>query len=296
MDSMPRATANGIDLEYETFGDPGASPLLLIAGLGTQLLSWDEEWCRLLVSRGFYVIRFDNRDVGLSTRMELTGLPDLSDVMSGAVPPPYLLTDMASDVAGLIDALGLPAVHVAGASMGGYIAQLLTLEHPDRVLSLTAMISGPAPREAFPATPEGVAVLLTPPPATREARIAQGVEIRRALVGSADPIDEEVEWRRSQRAVDRAFFPAGAARQLMATLSAEPWLGRLSAVDVPALIVGGVEDILVPVENARAIAAAIPGARLIEIDGMGHDLPKRGWSQIADAIAELSARRSPTAC
>jgi pimeloyl-ACP methyl ester carboxylesterase len=296
MDSMPRATANGIELEYETFGDPSSAPLLLIAGLGTQLLSWDEEWCRLLTSRGFYVIRFDNRDVGLSTRMESKGLPDLSDVMSGAVPPPYLLTDMASDAAGLLDALGLSAAHVAGASMGGYIAQLLALEHPDRVLSLTAMISGPAPREGFPATPEGAAVLLTPPARTREGRIAQGVEIRRALVGSADPIDEEVEWRRSQRADDRAFYPAGAARQLMATLSAEPWLGRLSALDMPALVVGGADDILVPVENSRAIAAAIPGARLIEIDGMGHDLPKRGWSQIADAIAELAARRSATAC
>lgn len=293
---MPRATANGVELEYETFGDPSASPLLLIAGLGTQLLSWDEEWCRLLVGRGFYVIRFDNRDVGLSTRMELTGLPDLADVMSGAVPPPYLLDDMASDAAGLIETLGLPAAHVAGASMGGYIAQLLTLEHPDRVLSLTAMISGPAPREGFPATPEGLAVLLTPPASTREARIAQGVEIRRTLVGRADPIDEEVEWRRSQRAHDRAFYPAGAARQLMATLGADPWLGRLSAVEVPTLIIGGVDDILIPVENARAIAAAIPGARLIEIEGMGHDLPKRGWSEIADAIAELAARQSATAC
>jgi pimeloyl-ACP methyl ester carboxylesterase len=296
MDSMPRATANGIELEYETFGDPRSSPLLLIAGLGTQLLSWDEEWCRLLTSRGFYVIRFDNRDVGLSTRMESAGLPDLSDVMSGAVPPPYLLTDMASDAAGLLVALGLPVAHVAGASMGGYIAQLLAIEHPGRVLSLTAMISGPAPREGFPATPEGLAVLLTPPATTREGRIAQGVEIRRALVGSADPIDEDVEWRRSQRAHDRAFYPAGAARQLMATLSAEPWLGRLTDLDVPALVVGGVDDILVPVENSRAIAAAIPGARLIEIDGMGHDLPKRGWSSIADAIAELAARRSATAC
>jgi pimeloyl-ACP methyl ester carboxylesterase len=202
---------------------------------------------------------------------------------------------MASDAAALLDVLGIESAHIAGVSMGGYIAQLLTIEHPERVLSLTAIVSGPAPREGVPARPEGAAVLLTPPAATHEERIAQGVEIRRALVGSGDPIDEEHERGRSKRALDRAFYPAGAARQLFATLSAEPWLERLREVRVPALVVGGREDILVPIQNARMIAAALPGARLMEIDGMGHDLPRRVWPQVADSMAEL-AQQATTTC
>lgn len=295
MGSVPRATANGIEIEYETFGDPGGAPLLLIAGLGSQMISWDEPLCELLAARGFYVIRYDNRDVGFSSRLEAAGLRDLSEVLSGEVEPPYQLEDMADDAAALLDALGFDAAHVAGASMGGYIAQLLALNHPDRVLSLTAIVSGPAPGEGVPAKAEGAAVLLTPPAPTYEERIAQGVEIRRALVGSGDPFDEGDERRRSRRALDRGFYPAGVGRQLLATLSARPWLERLQTVAVPALIVGGLEDILVPVENARLIAAAIPGARLIEVEGMGHDLPKRVWLQVADAMAEL-ARESTTAC
>jgi pimeloyl-ACP methyl ester carboxylesterase len=292
---VPRATANGIEIEYETFGDESAAPLLLIAGLGSQMISWDEEFCDLLAGRGFYVIRFDNRDIGLSTKLEGAGVPNLSDVLSGVVPSPYRLTDMANDAAGLLDALGIAAAHVVGVSMGGYIAQLLAIDHPERVLTLTAIISGPAPREGVPAKPEGAAVLLAPPAATRDARILQGIEIRRALVGSADPLDEERERRRSQRAVDRSFYPAGAARQLFASLTAEPWLERLGAVRVPALVIGGVEDVLVPVENARMIAAALPNARLIVFEGMGHDLPKRVWPQVTDAIAEL-ARQASAAC
>jgi pimeloyl-ACP methyl ester carboxylesterase len=295
MVTMPRATANGIELEYETFGDPPAPPLLLIAGLGAQMISWDEEFCRLMASRGFYVIRFDNRDVGLSSRLEAAGLPDLNDVISGEKPPPYRLTDMTNDAAGLLDALGIAMAHVAGVSMGGYIAQLLAIEHPERVLSLTAIVSGPSPREGVPAKPEGAAVLLTPLPTTHRERIVRGIEIRRALVGSADPIDEERERVRSETALDRAFYPAGTARQLFATLTAEPWLERLRTVPMPALVIGGAEDILVPVENARMIAAALPGSRLVEIEGMGHDLPRRVWPQVADGIAEL-VRQATTAC
>lgn len=292
---MPRASANGIELEYETFGDPESAPLLLIAGLGSQMISWDDDFCRLLEARGFYVIRFDNRDVGLSARLEAAAMPHLADVLSGDEPPPYRLTDMAADALGLLDALGITAAHVAGVSMGGYIAQLMAIDHPERVLSLTAIVSGPAPREGVPATPEGAVVLLTPPAPTHEERIAQGIEIRRALVGSADPIDEQVERLRSQAALERAFYPAGTARQLFATLSAEPWLARLRTVMVPALVVGGVEDILVPVENARKIAAALPNSRLVEIEGMGHDLPRRVWPRVADLMVEL-VRQATTAC
>ena len=294
MGPVPRATANGIEIEYETFGDPDGAPLLLIAGLGSQLLSWDVGFCELLGERGFHAVRYDNRDVGLSSRLEV-GLPDIYQVLRGEVAPPYRLEDMAEDASALLDGLGFRPAHIAGASMGGFIAQLLAINHPDRVLSLTAIVSGPAPRESVPATPEGAAVLMTPPAPTHEERISQGVELRRALVGSGDPFDEEEERWRTQRALDRAFYPAGVGRQLLATLSAQPWLERLATVAVPTLVIGGLEDILIPVENARMIAAAIPGARLIEVEGMGHDLPKRVWQQVADAMAEL-ARQSTTAC
>src|SRR5438445_11743550 len=181
---MPRVSANGIEIEYETFGDPKAQPMLLIGGLGSQLLSWDEDFCALLAGHGFHVIRFDNRDSGLSTWVD----------------DAYTLDDMAADAAGLLDVLGIPAAHVVGASMGGYIAQLVAINHPDRVLSLTSIMSGPNTAEGVPPTPEGAAVLVLKPPATREDRIELAMSIRRVLVGSADPFDDAFERSRAARA------------------------------------------------------------------------------------------------
>ena len=276
---MPRATANGIELEYETFGDPQAQPLLLIAGLGAQMLSWDEEFCRLLAGRGFYVIRFDNRDVGLSTWM------------GGG----YTLDDMAADAVGLLDALSIRAAHIVGASMGGFIAQLVALNHPERALTLTSIMSGPNGDDQVQPTEEGRSVLFAPAPDNREGRIELGVWAKRKLVGPADPFDDDYERARIVRAVDRGSNPAGFVRQLQAIGVAEGRLERLATLRVPTLVIHGDADILIPVENGRLVAAAIPGARLIEIDGMGHDLPRRIWSQVADAIAEL-ARQATTAC
>ena len=278
MAAMARAKANGIELEYETFGDPSATPLLLIAGLGAQLLSWDEDFCRLLASRGFYVIRFDNRDVGLSTWMD----------------GEYALDDMAADAAGLLDALRIPAAHVVGASMGGFIAQLVALNHPDRVRTLTSIMSGPNGDDHVAPTDEARALLLRPPGATRDELIATGLRSKKTLLGPDDPFDEGYETTRIAAAVDRAYNPAGFMRQLQAIGAAEGRLDRLAKLRVPALVIHGDADILVPVENGRNVAAAIPGARLIEIRGMGHDLPKRVWPQVADAIADLA--RQSAAC
>jgi pimeloyl-ACP methyl ester carboxylesterase len=281
---MSRASSNGIELEYDTFGVRSAAPLLLIGGLGTQMVTWDEEFCEALARRGFYVIRFDNRDAGLSTWMD-----------GGA---DYTLDDMAGDAVGLLDALDIPAAHVVGASMGGFIAQLVALDHPDRVLTLTSLISGPNGDEHIQPTPEATALLLTPAPESREGRIEMGLVAKQKLLGPGDPFDERYERGRVELAVDRAYNAWGFVRQLQAISRAPGRLGRLGSVRVPVLVVHGDADILVPVENGRMVAAAIPGARLLEIPDMGHDIPRRVWPQVIDAIAELAregaASHSPT--
>jgi pimeloyl-ACP methyl ester carboxylesterase len=274
MGPMPRANSNGIELEYDAFGDPTGQPLLLIGGLGTQLITWDEEFCELLADRRFHVIRFDNRDAGLSTWME--------------GEDQYTLDDLAADAVGLLDALGIPAAHLVGASMGGFIAQLIALEHPDRVLTLTSMISGPNGEDQVQPTPEAMALLMTPVPVTREERINLGLGSKEALLGPADPFDAAYERERVEMAVDRAYHPAGFVRQLRAITSAPSRLRRLSSLRLPTLVVHGDADILVPVENGRRVAAAIPGGRLLEIPGMGHDIPRRVWPQVVDAIADLA--------
>ena len=276
---MPRANANGIEIEYETFGDPSAAPLLLIAGLGAQMISWDENFCGLLASRGFRVIRFDNRDVGRSTWVEAA----------------YTLDDMAADAAALLESLDIPAAHVVGASMGGFIAQLVALDHPDRVLTLTSIMSGPSGEEHVQPTERGRAVLFVPAPKTREQRVEVGVWAKKELLGPADPYDDAYERARIERAVDRAYHPAGFVRQLQAIAAAPGRLERLGSLRAPALVIHGDADILVPVENGRHVAAAIPGARLVEIEGMGHDVPKRVWAQVADEIAAI-ARQSAATC
>jgi len=274
---MPRASANGIEIEYETFGHASdAAPMLLIGGLGTQLVSWDEEFCQLLADRGYLVIRYDNRDAGLST------WPDEQ----------YTLDDMASDAAGLLDALQIPAAHLVGASMGGFIAQLVALDHSEHVLSLTSMISGPSGEDEVQPTAEASALLLAPVPPTREERIELGLHAKRTLLGPADPFDEAYERAKVVRAIDRAYHPAGFARQLQAILAAPSRLERLRSLRIPALVIHGDADILVPVENGRKVAAAIPGARLLEIPGMGHDVPKRVWPEIVDAIDATAGVRA----
>jgi pimeloyl-ACP methyl ester carboxylesterase len=290
---VPRAKANGVELEYETFGDPSARPLLLIMGLGAQMISWHDDFCAQLAERGFHVIRYDNRDSGLSTWMEDAGHPDLASAFMGEPHPAYELDDLADDAVGLLDALGIRAAHIVGASMGGFIAQLVAINHPDRVLSLTSIMSGPGGVDAIAPKPEGAAILMVSPPSSRQERIEQDMSIRRVLLGSGDPFDEVYERARSTRAVDRAYYPPGVGRQLVALLAAKSRLDRLKTVRVPTLVLHGVDDVLVPVENGRLVAAAVPGARLIEFEGMGHDLPRRVWPQGLDAIDEIALQAAP---
>ena len=283
---MPRLSANGIEVEYETFGDPKAAPLLLIGGLGSQLISWDESFCERLRDRGFYVIRYDNRDSGLSTKMDAAGEPDLIAAFTGNPDPAYQLDDLADDAVGVLDALEIQAAHIVGASMGGYISQLVAINHPDRVLSLTSIMSGPAFSEAVPPTPEGLVVLTKVPPDTREGRIDFAIWIRKVVAGSGDPVDEKSERRRAERAYDRSYYPVGANRQLVAILAAHDRLEALTRIRVPTLVIHGLDDVLIPIENGRMVAAAVPDARLVEFETMGHNVPERFWPQVLDAIAE----------
>ncbi len=289
---MPRVRANGIEIEYEEFGDPKAAPLLLVTGLGAQMISWDDAFCEQLAASGFHVIRFDNRDSGLSTRMEAAGPPDMAAALSGDLHPAYTLDDMAADAAGLLDALGIEAAHIVGASMGGFISQLIAINHPGRALSLTSIMSGPSRGEGVSPTPEGSALLFRQPPSNPEESIEMAMSGRRLLVGSGDPFDEAFERAKATRAVQRAYYPVGTGRQLLAILAAEPRLERLQGVRVPTLVIHGKDDILVPIENGRMVAAAVPGARMLELDGMGHDIPKRVWPQVIDAIVETARQAS----
>jgi pimeloyl-ACP methyl ester carboxylesterase len=289
---MSRLKANGIEIECETFGDPKAPPLLLIGGLGSQLLSWDEAFCEQLRERGFHVIRYDNRDAGLSTKMEAAGEPDVMAALAGDAKPAYQLDDLADDAVGVLSALGIRAAHIVGVSMGGFIAQLVAINHPERVLSLTSIMSGPGGLDAVPPDPAGADVLMRIPPPTREGRVEHGLWIRKTLKGSGDPFDEAIETQQVARAYDRSYYPVGTGRQLVAILAAQSRLEKLSRITAPTLVIHGTDDVLVPVENGRRVAQAVPGARLLEFEHMGHNLPERVWPQVFDAIEELS-RQAP---
>ena len=287
---MPRVCTNGIEIEYETFGDPSADPLLLIMGLGAQMILWEEEFCRLLAGHGHYVIRFDNRDVGLSTRLEEAGVPRIRVMMEqverGERPEaPYRLSGMGRDAVGLLDGLGIGAAHVVGASMGGMIGQTVAIEHPERVRTLTSIMSSTGHPGLPRAKPEAMAVLLTPPPRDREGNIERAVEAARIIGSPGFPFDEERIRARAARTYDRAFYPKGLARQLAAILASGSRRKALEALRTPTLVIHGDMDPLVPVEGGLDTAEAVPGAELLIIEGMGHDLPPEVWPRIADTIA-----------
>ncbi|MFN2426754.1 MAG: alpha/beta fold hydrolase [Candidatus Binatia bacterium] len=285
---MPRVAANGVEIEYETFGEVGKAPLLLIMGLGAQMILWEDDFCRELAARGFHVTRFDNRDVGGSTCMTDMGVPDVGAIVmasmtGGKVEAPYTLSDMAADVVALMDALGIPSAHVVGASMGGMIAQTLAIEHPLRVRSLTSIMSTTGDPALPQATPEALGVLLMPAVDGRDANIERGVSV---ATGTMRMLPGDI----ASRAYDRGFHPDGVARQIAAIFASGNRKQRLSAVRVPTLVIHGKEDCLVPHEGGVDTAEAIPGAKLVTIDGMGHDLPRGTWPRILDEICELAAR------
>jgi pimeloyl-ACP methyl ester carboxylesterase len=282
---MPSVPANGITIEYETTGDPADPALLLVMGLGAQLIHWPDEFCTALAGRGFYVIRYDNRDVGLSTK---TGgpPPDLLAALQGDTSQAtYTVVDMAADGAGLLDALGVRAAHVVGVSMGGMIAQNLAIHHPERVRSLCSIMSTPnGNMSSDPASPEAGAMLFRPPARSREEAVAQSVEGARVVGSPAFAVDEDEIRARAARAYDRCFHPLGIARQLCAIVASGDWRPELAKLDVPTLVIHGSDDPLVRPSWGRATAEAIPGSELLMIEGMGHDLPRGAWDTLIEAI------------
>jgi pimeloyl-ACP methyl ester carboxylesterase len=287
---VPSTIANGIRIEYDTFGSRDAEPLLLIMGLGAQMIAWAEEFCEMLAGRGHYVVRFDNRDVGLSEKIESAGVPDVGRLMAARqqgkeVSFAYTLHDMADDAAGLLDALDIEAAHVAGASLGGMIAQVMAYRHPARVRTLTSIMSTTGAPDLPPAKPEAQQALFTPAPAEREAFIEHAVKTARAIGSAPHLIDEARVREMAARRFDRSYYPVGVARQMAAAMVSGSRREALAGVTVPALVIHGAIDPLVPLEGGIDTAKAIPGAKLLVIEEMGHDLPKPLWPQIVDAIS-----------
>jgi pimeloyl-ACP methyl ester carboxylesterase len=294
---MPVAPANGIELHYEEFGHRDAPPLLLIMGLGGQLLLWDERFCRRLAERGFRVIRYDNRDVGLSTKFD-DACPDPQPLVARLfrrepVSPPYTLDDMADDAAGLLAALGIDSAHIVGTSMGGAIAQAFALRYPARTRSLTSIMSSPGGEDRPLGNREVLRKLSAPPPADPDAALQHQLELFRLMHGDRNPADAERQLELWKQCLARGDDTRGQARQMLATRTAPSRREALGGLRVPALVVHGAADPLVPVEGGIATAEAIPGARLLLIDGIGHGIAEAAWPRIIDAIEELARQASP---
>jgi pimeloyl-ACP methyl ester carboxylesterase len=281
---------DGVELVYDTFGQASAPPLLLIMGLGAQMIAWDDEFCAQLAARGYWVIRFDNRDVGLSTKFDEAGVPDMAalarvQARGEAIQAPYTLADMADDAAGLLDALGAGSAHVVGVSMGGMIAQAMAIRHPDRVRTLTSTMSSTGNPDLPPPKPEALAVLTTPAPTDRAGYLEGAVVSWKVLGGSGFPLDEDYARARAGQAFDRGLHPEGIARQMAAILASGSRKEALRSVTVPTLVIHGDADPLVPVEGGIDTADAIRDAGLLIIKGLGHALPPAVWPQVIDAIA-----------
>ena len=283
--------ANGIQIAYETFGERGGRPLLMVMGLGAPMLLWHPDLCAMLAGRGFFVIRFDNRDVGRSSHLSDVRAPDLMGaIMRGDTSSAsYSLDDMAEDAFGLLDELGLPVAHVLGASMGGMIAQVMAASQPDRVLSLTSIMSTPAPALTNP-TPAAAAVLMQPPAVTREEAIARMMEAERVIGSPGYPPDEQWRAELAAQLWDLGPDPVGPARQMMAIYASGDRTEAVRGIAVPTLVVHGDSDPLINVSAGRRTAELIKDAGLRVIPGMGHDLPRPVWPALADAVSALAAK------
>jgi len=283
--------ANGVQIAYETFGDRDHRPLIMVMGLGASMLMWHPDLCAMLAGRGFFVIRFDNRDVGRSTHLHDARPPDLMGaLMRGDVSSAsYSLDDMAQDAFGLLDALDLPTAHVLGASLGGMIAQVMAARHPEQVLSLTSIMSTPAPALTNP-TPAAAAVLMQQPAATREEAIARMLEAARVIGSPGYPADEQWRAELTAQLWDEGLDPAGSARQLLAIYASGDRTEAVRGIARPTLVVHGDSDPLINVSAGRRTAELIAGAELLIIPGMGHDLPRQVWPAIVDAVSAVADR------
>jgi pimeloyl-ACP methyl ester carboxylesterase len=285
--------SDGIELCYETFGDPSDPTALLVMGLATQMLGWPDEFCRELAGRGFHVVRFDNRDIGRSTHVK--GRPPTARelLIRSKKPARYRLSDMADDAAGLLRELDLAPVHVVGASMGGMIAQTLAARHPDSVLSLTSIMSntgslftGRPGMKVFP-------LFLSRPTGGREASVERVMKVFELIGSRGLPKDMDLIRDMAERSYDRDHDPNGPGRQLAAIIASGNRTKELRRITAPTLVIHGTEDRMVGPSGGRATARAIPGAKLLKIEGMGHDLPRAAWPQLIDAIAANSKRAEP---
>ena len=290
---MSRATLrSGIQLEYDTFGSPDDPALLLVMGFTAQMIAWDQRFCRQIAEQGRYVIRFDNRDCGLSSKLDghfvdLTAA--LSAVLAGLEPPslsedsvPYTLSDMSDDAIGLLDHLGIDQAHVVGASLGGMIVQTMAIEHPDRLRSVTSIMATVGDPAYGAPSLEAIRVLLTPSPPTREGVIARSADFK--VWASKRYFDAELTAQMAVRSYDRSFYPEGAIRQLAAIYVSGDRSEELPDVTVPMLVIHGLDDTLISPSGGRRTAELVPGAHLLELADMGHDLPGPLWPLIIGAI------------
>jgi len=288
---MPNVTANGIQIEYDTLGDSSFPALLLIAGNGAQMIFWEVEFCESLAKKGYFVIRFDNRDAGLSTKFEEAGIPDFMAAIKAAmegkpVESAYSLDDMADDAVGLLNALGIEKAHICGASMGGMIAQVISYRYPKHVLSLTSIMSTTGNPDLPQAKPEALAAVLAPAPEERGAYVEHNMNTWRTIWSPGFPFEEKRARTFMEKSYDRSYYPQGMSRQNIALIANGDRRLLLASIKVPTLVIHGADDPLIPVEGGKDTARVIPGARLCIINGMGHDMPKGVWAEIVDAISK----------
>lgn len=279
-----------IEIVYDTFGNPSDPPMLLIMGLGAQMIRWDDAFCQAIASQGRWVIRFDNRDVGLSTKFDEAGTPNIRSLIQGQkVKVPYKLKDMAADAVGLLDTLRIKAADIVGVSMGGMIAQTMAIHYPERVRTLTSIMSSTGNPKLPQATPEAMEVLLTPPASNRTEYITSQLKAAKVLHGSHYPLNEEYVRTYSERSYDRCYHPPGFSRQLGAILASGSRNEALAKVEIPTLVIHGSIDPLVPVEGGKDTAKSIPDAKSLIIEGMGHSFPIEVVPQILQAILQHTA-------
>jgi pimeloyl-ACP methyl ester carboxylesterase len=283
-------TVNGVELCFETFGDPGEPTMLLVMGLATQMVGWPDEFCEQLADRGYHVIRFDNRDIGRSQTMDFPVPTVRQLLLRDKRAARYTLEHMAADGIGLLDHLGIDRAHVVGVSMGGMIAQTMAARHPDRVISLASIISNTGARWSGQPSPRMYPMLLKKPPRDREGYVRHTVDVFKKIGSQGFPIDEDELRRTAERSFDRGLNPAGSTRQLAAIIASGDRTPLLRTITAPTVVIHGRKDRLVPASGGRATAKAIPGARLVIIDGMGHDLPRGAWPRLLDSIEENAAR------
>jgi pimeloyl-ACP methyl ester carboxylesterase len=299
MESVPHSEpacvkVNGIEVVYDTFGGRQAPPMLLIMGLANQMTGWREAFCAQLAGRGYWVIRFDNRDTGLSTHFDQLEPPGLlalawAYLLGRPIEVPYTLSDMSNDALGLLDALAVESAHIVGVSLGGMIAQMMAIEHPERVRTLTSMLSSTnEPSLALP-KPKTL-ILFKAAPEDRLKVIERAVKVRRALRGTGFPLDEEKVREQAAQSYDRSHVPGGAGRQMAAAMaSVRLQRAGLRSIRAPTLVIHGEADPLLPLKHGIRTAQVIPRAELVVIRGLGHELPEAAWPQIIDTIARHAA-------